>query len=70
MLVLTRKNQESVIVGGSSGFDRVFKVTVLEVRRGRVKLGIEAPQEILVHRSEVWQRIHAGETVCRVESCR
>ena len=29
MLVLSRKNQESVVVGGSGGFERVLKVTVL-----------------------------------------
>ena len=41
MLVLSRKNQESVVVGGSDGFHRLFKVKVLEIRGANVKLGFE-----------------------------
>jgi len=50
-LVLTRKLGETIRVG-----DRV-KITVLEVRSGQVKLGIDAPPEVKVHREEIWQRI-------------
>ena len=57
MLVLTRKSQESVVVGGSSSFERMLKVTVLEVSGGKVRLGFEADADIPVHRSEVWERI-------------
>jgi len=60
MLVLTRKNQESVVVGGSGGFERVLKVTVLEIGRGKVRLGFEAEADVPVHRSEVWERLRAG----------
>jgi carbon storage regulator len=60
MLVLTRKNQESVVVGGSGGFERVLKVTVLEIGRGKVRLGFEAEADVPVHRSEVWERLGAG----------
>jgi carbon storage regulator len=59
MLVLTRKKEESVIVGGSNGVDPMVKVTVVEIGSGRVRLGFEAPAEMAVHRWEVWQRIHA-----------
>jgi carbon storage regulator CsrA len=59
MLVLSRKNQESVVVGGASGFDRLLKVTVLEIRGGKVKLGFEVDIDVPVHRSEVWERINA-----------
>ena len=59
MLVLTRKNQESVVVGGTSGFERLLKVTVLEIDRGKVKLGFEVDKEVPIHRWEVWERIHA-----------
>ena len=34
MLVLSRKHQESVVVGGSDGFHRLLKVTVLDIRAG------------------------------------
>ena len=60
MLVLSRKNEESVIVGGSSGFERMLKVTVLEIGVGKVKLGFEADKDVPVHRWEVWERIRTS----------
>jgi carbon storage regulator len=60
MLVLSRKTQESVVIGGSGGFERLLKVTVLEVSQGKVRLGFEVDKEVPVHRSEVWERIRAG----------
>jgi carbon storage regulator CsrA len=51
---------ESVVVGGSSGFARLLKVTVLEVRDGRVRLGFEVDDEVPVYRMEVWERIQAN----------
>ena len=36
---------------------RLVKITVLEVRSGQVKLGIEAPPEVKVHREEIYARI-------------
>jgi carbon storage regulator CsrA len=56
MLVLTRKNQESVIVGGAGAGDPMLKVTVLEVRGGKVRLGIEGDRNIRVLRSELLER--------------
>ena len=58
MLVLSRKSQESVVVGGSAGFERMLKVTVLEIRGTYVRLGFEADDGIPIHRSEVWEQIH------------
>jgi carbon storage regulator CsrA len=58
MLVLARKSMESVVVGGSGRFERLLKVTVLEIKSGSVRLGFEADASIPVHRSEVWDRIH------------
>ena len=60
MLVLTRKSMESVVVGGSSVFEPVVKVTVLEILGGKVRLGFDAHAGVPVHRSEVWERIRAG----------
>jgi carbon storage regulator len=51
MLVLTRKLGESIQIGPQ------VKVTVVDVRRGQVRLGIEAPLETMVHREEVYARI-------------
>ncbi len=59
MLVLSRKNQESVVVGGANGVDRKCVVTVLEIRGAKVRLGFEVDADIPVHRMEVWQRICA-----------
>ena len=55
MLVLTRKTLESVVVG--DGVERTLKVTVLDIRGGKVKLGFEAARGLSVHRWEVWQRV-------------
>ncbi|MGP0066779.1 MAG: carbon storage regulator [Isosphaeraceae bacterium] len=60
MLVLSRKTQESVVVGGSDGFEQLLKVTVVEIKNGRVRLGFEAATGIPVHRLEVWERIRDG----------
>jgi carbon storage regulator len=60
MLVLTRKNQESVVVGGTNSFQRVLKVTVLAIQNGKVKLGFDVDADVPVHRQEVWERINAG----------
>jgi carbon storage regulator CsrA len=59
MLVLSRKSQESVVVGGTDGVHRVMKVTVLAIRGANVKLGFEVDPDIPVHRCEVWERIRA-----------
>jgi carbon storage regulator len=59
MLVLSRKTQESVMVGGPGGNKHLLKVTVLEIRSGYVRLGFEADVRIAIHRSEVWEQIHA-----------
>jgi carbon storage regulator len=57
MLVLSRKSCESVVIGGANGFDHLLKVTVIDVKDGKVKLGIDAPENIPICRWEVWQRI-------------
>ena len=60
MLVLTRRIQEAVVVGGAVGFERMLKVTVLEINGVKVRLGFEIDAGVPVHRSEVWERIQAG----------
>jgi carbon storage regulator CsrA len=61
MLILSRKSQEAVVVGGSGGFERLLKVTVLEINGGRVRLGFEVDEKVPIHRLEVWERIHAND---------
>jgi carbon storage regulator len=52
MLILTRKKGESIRIGNDVTF------TVLDVDRGQVKIGVEAPREVAVHRKEIYDRIH------------
>ena len=60
MLVLSRKNQESVVIGGGAHCERMFKVTVIEIDGGRVRLGFDVDPDVPVHREEVWERIKAA----------
>jgi carbon storage regulator len=47
MLVLSRKSQESITIGGN------IKVRIISIRGNTVRLGIEAPQEVSIVRSEL-----------------
>ena len=51
MLVLSRKKSESIVVNDS------IRITVVEIRGDKVRLGIEAPKEVPVHRSEIYDAI-------------
>ena len=58
MLVLTRKNRESVVIGRPDDHEVVMVITILSVEGGRVRLGFEADSTMPIHRREVWDRIH------------
>ena len=51
MLVLSRQRDESIIIGDN------IVVTIVDVRGDKVRLGIDAPTEIPVHRQEVYEAI-------------
>lgn len=51
MLVLSRKKNETIVV------DDTIRVTVVEIRGDKVRLGIDAPREVSVHRQEVYEAI-------------
>ena len=51
MLVLTRKKNESIIINND------ITVVVVEIRGDKVRLGIDAPREVSVHRDEIYQAI-------------
>jgi carbon storage regulator CsrA len=61
MLVLTRKNRESVVIGRAEDLEVVLEITILEIEGGRVRLGFEADTRMPIHRREVWDRICNGE---------
>ena len=51
MLVLSRKRNESIMIGDD------VEITIVDVRGDKVRLGITAPSDIPVHRKEVYERI-------------
>ena len=51
MLVLSRKKDEKIIIGDN------ITIMVIEIRGDKVRLGIEAPREVTVHRQEVYEAI-------------
>ena len=51
MLILTRKTGESIMIGDS------VLVKVLGVRAGQIKIGVDAPKDLPVHREEIYKRI-------------
>lgn len=61
MLVLTRKNRESVVIGRPEDNQVALEITVLEIEGGRVRLGFEADTRMPIHRREVWDRICNGD---------
>lgn len=57
MLVLTRKPGETIILGDS------ITLTLVDVRGGRVCIGIEAPRDVRIHRGEVLAAIEAAKAL-------
>ncbi|MEW4489874.1 hypothetical protein KOR42_04120 [Thalassoglobus neptunius] len=51
MLVLSRKKNESIVI------DENIVITVVEIRGDKVRLGIQAPREVPIHRSEVYEAL-------------
>jgi carbon storage regulator len=54
MLILTRRVGESVVIGED------VTVTVLGVKGNQVRIGINAPKHVAVHREEIFERIKSG----------
>lgn len=62
MLVLSRKKNESIVINDN------ITIVVVEIRGDKVRLGVEAPKEVPVHRREVFDAIQRGETATKDES--
>lgn len=63
VLILTRKVGESVLIGDG------IKVSILAVKGNQVRVGIDAPKDVSVHREEVRERLEEGKAAS-VESDR
>jgi carbon storage regulator len=57
MLILTRRVGESIIVGDN------VTITVLGIKGNQIRLGVNAPKEVSVHREEIYQRIKQEQKV-------
>lgn len=55
MLVLSRNANQSIKINDD------ITITVVEIRGGKVRLGVEAPRSVPVHRSEVYKAIHRND---------
>jgi carbon storage regulator len=55
MLVLSRKKNESIVINDD------ITIVVVEIRGDKVRLGVEAPKEVPVHRREVYEAIKRSE---------
>ncbi len=51
MLVLSRKKNESIVI------DETIVITVVDIRGDKVRLGIEAPKDVPIHRNEVYEAL-------------
>lgn len=61
-LVLSRHRDESIIIGND------IVITVVDIRGDKVRLGIEAPRDVSVHRQEVYEAIHREKAVQSVDT--
>lgn len=69
MLVLSRRNQEAVVVGGTGGVNQLLRIKVIEIKGSTVRLGFEASPEVAVHREEIWKRVRAEtEAIVQVQA--
>lgn len=56
MLILTRRVGETLMIGDDA------EVTVLGVKGNQVRIGVTAPEDVAVHREEIYRRVHLSES--------
>ena len=61
MLILTRRENERLMIGDD------IVITVLKSDRGQVKLGVDAPRDVQVHREEIYNRMNTQQDQRRSE---
>lgn len=63
MLVLSRKKNESIVINDD------ITIVVVEIRGDKVRLGVDAPKEIPVHRNEVYEAIRRNQQMENDQPC-
>jgi carbon storage regulator len=64
MLVLSRKKNESIVINDD------ITIVVVEIRGDKVRLGVEAPREVPVHRREVFEAIRRNEAASKEDQAK
>ena len=64
MLILTRRVGEALMVGDDT------KIVVLDVKGSQIRLGINAPKDVQVHREEIYQKIQSDDESVAVDSAK
>ena len=64
MLVLSRKKNESIVINND------ITIVVVEIRGDKVRLGVEAPKEVPVHRREVYDAIRRNDAAAQARALR
>jgi len=57
MLVLSRHANETIVIGDDKTGENLITITLVEMRGDKVRIGIDAPRDLDVHRGEVWSKI-------------
>ena len=63
MLVLSRKKNESIVINDN------IRIVVVEIRGDKVRLGVDAPKEVPVHRNEVYEAIRRNQQMASDQPC-
>ena len=61
MLILTRRRGEKIVIGNHS------KVTILAIDNRTIKLGVDSPNDIAVHREEIYHKIQQKKKLVKTE---
>ena len=59
MLVLTRRLNQAIMIGDPTKPNECYEVTVVEVKGDQVRIGTQAPRDVVVHRREIYDEIAA-----------
>ena len=59
MLVLTRRLNQAIMIGDPKKAEECIEVTVVEVKGDQVRIGTQAPRDVVVHRREIYDEIAA-----------